>query len=81
MDGNPIFRKIMVYVEILNLSIELCQLAMVTMNGIQFKYNKIRGWEAGSVVKSIRYSSTGPGFNSQHQGGDSQQSVTPVLGM
>lgn len=39
MDGNPIFCKIMEYVQILNLSIELSQLAMVTMNGIQFKYN------------------------------------------
>lgn len=39
MDENAIFRKTMVYVEILNLSIELCQLAKVTMDGIQFKYN------------------------------------------
>ena len=36
--------------------------------------------EMGSVVKSIGYSSRGPGFNSQHPHGSLYLSVTPVPG-
>ena len=40
----------------------------------------IRGWKDGSMVKSTVCSSRGPGFNSQHPHGGSQQSLTSVWG-
>ncbi|CAH6942478.1 Sorcs1 [Phodopus roborovskii] len=41
-------------------------------------YKFKRGWRDGSAVKNIGCSCRGPGFNSQHQQGGSQASVTPV---
>ena len=39
-----------------------------------------RGDRDGSVVKSTGCSSRGPGFDSQHLYGTSEQPVTPILG-